>query len=53
MFFSNKKSHEVFAQISVSNVRFAFVEGNVWPILLNVSAFIVISNVDIGMHAQK
>ena len=51
VFFKQKKCHKVFAQISVSNVHFAFVEGNIWPILLNVSAFIIISNVDIGMHA--
>ena len=50
MFFSNKICYKVFAQINVFNVYSTFVEGNV---LLNVLAFIVISNVDLGMHAWK
>ena len=32
---------------------FAFVEGNIQPILQNISNFIIISNVNPGMHAQR
>jgi hypothetical protein len=29
------------------------IEENAWLVLLNVSASIIISNVDLGLHAQK
>jgi hypothetical protein len=34
-------------------VRFNCFEGNVRPVLLNVSASIIISNVDLRLHAYK
>jgi hypothetical protein len=51
--FCNKKCHEVFAQISICNVQSNCIEENAWLVLLNVSASIIISNVDLGLHAQK
>jgi hypothetical protein len=48
-----KKCHEVFVQISVSNVCSDFVAGNIRLVVLNVLASIVISDVDPQMEFQK
>ena len=43
----------VIAQNSISNGQYKYVEKNVWPILLNVLGFIIISNMDPQLPTQN